>query len=52
MSLPAWERELKCLIRKGNDIVLVSLPAWERELKFLLVIKRRGARRVAPRVGA
>ena len=34
MSLPSWERGLKCKPHKIRASVDVSLPSWERGLKY------------------
>ena len=34
MSLPSWERGLKCKMVTGNIMLRTSLPSWERGLKY------------------
>mgnify|MGYP004464365275 CR=1 FL=1 len=46
LSLPSWERGLKCVNKSLDATILQSLPSWERGLKLfysgLVDIKARG----------
>ena len=34
-SLPSWERGLKSIENRKNELLSMSLPSWERGLKLL-----------------
>ena len=52
MSLPSWERGLKCYALHEKMKESTSLPSWERGLKFLCISKPLMLILVAPLVGA
>ena len=37
LSLPSWERGLKCIGLNPSREVMPSLPSWERGLKYSLL---------------
>ena len=51
MSLPVWERGLKCILcdLHSNQIVAPRVGAW---IEILLTVDEYREYRVAPRVGA
>ena len=52
MSLPSWERGLKCPYGTHMQEPVQSLPSWERGLKSVVKINLATSDPVAPFVGA
>ena len=52
LSLPLWERGLKCLIACRVVVCVLSLPLWERGLKCVSHTVNMQDYIVAPLVGA
>jgi len=52
LSLPSWERGLKCNLCIIHLMLDASLPSWERGLKSEVFRPHRRTFRVAPFVGA
>ena len=52
MSLPSWERGLKCYALHEKMKESTSLPSWERGLKSMKLFLYLKTNTVAPLVGA
>ena len=52
LSLPSWERGLKCFKDLECKDAILSLPSWERGLKYKRLHNYQSVKNVAPLVGA